>query len=234
MRTSGSRSWLQEGGVVTLCPLWVFSTTCFWLVNSLQYLPLIGQTGVYDLVSFSDSYEDFLTTMGIPSWVVFIIVRASETLEMEMVDDNTVRSRVITGDWEQGQGWRTCHITAFTFIHNPLQISRHLSTFTSSGSGGRWSTGGGWGSCTSTAAGRRAISFSAGDTLSMLLLLDIFQWYLTYIYCIFTSHCENRLYYYYVIGLKSEKKAGWYHQNWPSQTEALWMREYGTEVMGRI
>ena len=67
------------------------------MVNSLQYLPLIGQTGVYDLVSFSDSYEDFLTTMGIPSWVVFIIVRASETLEMEMVDDNTVRSRVITG-----------------------------------------------------------------------------------------------------------------------------------------
>ena len=61
-------------------------------------MSLLGQTGVYDLVSFSDSYEDFLTTMGIPSWVVFIIVRASETLEMEMVDDNSVRSRVITGE----------------------------------------------------------------------------------------------------------------------------------------
>ena len=53
---------------------------------------------MYDLKSVSDDYETFLTSIGIPSFAVFFILRGSETLEMEILPDGSVKSKTITGD----------------------------------------------------------------------------------------------------------------------------------------
>ena len=58
------------------------------------------QNGVYDLKSVSDDYEAFLNAIGIPSFAVFFILRGSETLEMEILEDGSVKSKTITGDEE--------------------------------------------------------------------------------------------------------------------------------------
>ena len=52
---------------------------------------------MYDLKSVSDDYEEFLTAIGIPSFAVFFILRGSETLEMEILEDGSVQSKTITG-----------------------------------------------------------------------------------------------------------------------------------------
>ena len=55
---------------------------------------------MYDLKSVSDDYEAFLNAIGIPSFAVFFILRGSETLEMEILEDGSVKSKTITGDGE--------------------------------------------------------------------------------------------------------------------------------------
>ena len=59
------------------------------------------QNGVYDLKSVSEGYEAFLNAIGIPSFAVFFILRGSETLEMEILEDGSVKSKTITGDDEK-------------------------------------------------------------------------------------------------------------------------------------
>ena len=56
------------------------------------------QNGVYDLKSVCNNYESFLTAIGIPSFAVFFILRGSETIEMEILKDGSVKSKTITGD----------------------------------------------------------------------------------------------------------------------------------------
>ena len=45
-----------------------------------------------------NNYESFLTSIGIPSFAVFFILRGSETIEMEILGDGSVKSKTITGD----------------------------------------------------------------------------------------------------------------------------------------
>ena len=56
---------------------------------------------MYDLKTVSDGYEAFLNAIGIPSFAVFFILRGSETLEMEILEDGSVKSKTITGDVEK-------------------------------------------------------------------------------------------------------------------------------------
>ena len=53
---------------------------------------------MYDLKSVCNNYESFLTAIGIPSFAVFFILRGSETIEMEILGDGSVKSKTITGD----------------------------------------------------------------------------------------------------------------------------------------
>jgi len=80
--------------------------------------------GVYDLKSVSDDYEAFLNAIGIPSFAVFFILRGSETLEMEILEDGSVKSKTITDfvtqdhyyefdkEWEMeyGKGMGVMHV----------------------------------------------------------------------------------------------------------------------------
>ena len=58
----------------------------------------IQQDGTYDLKSYDEGYKDFLTSMGIPWFVIPLILKGSETIEMEIFEDGvTVRTKTITG-----------------------------------------------------------------------------------------------------------------------------------------
>jgi len=53
--------------------------------------------GTYDLKSYDEGYKDFLTSMGIPWFVIPLILKGSETIEMEIFEDGvTVRTKTIT------------------------------------------------------------------------------------------------------------------------------------------
>ena len=52
--------------------------------------------GNYELVSFSESYQDFLTAMGVPWFVLPIILQANEKLEFEVLEDGA-RTKTDTG-----------------------------------------------------------------------------------------------------------------------------------------
>jgi len=43
--------------------------------------------GVYKLVSFSDSYSDYLSAMGVPWYVLPLVLSSSETLDIEVTED---------------------------------------------------------------------------------------------------------------------------------------------------
>ena len=74
--------------------LWTFSQYVYFI---FQWL-VAFQNGVYDLKSVCNNYESFLTAIGIPSFAVFFILRGSETIEMEILGDGSVKSKTITGD----------------------------------------------------------------------------------------------------------------------------------------
>jgi len=53
--------------------------------------------GTYDLKSYDEGYKEFLTSMGIPWFVIPLILKSSEALEMEILEDGeTMRTKSIT------------------------------------------------------------------------------------------------------------------------------------------
>jgi len=59
-------------------------------------------SGVYELVSFDDQYDDYLKAMGIPFYIVPLIVKGSESITVELndtdVDKASIKLTTIT-DW---------------------------------------------------------------------------------------------------------------------------------------
>lgn len=64
----------------------------FMMIMNIEYV----QDGNYTLVSFSDSYEEYLKAMGVPWFALPLILRGTETLEIETTDEGA-RQVISTG-----------------------------------------------------------------------------------------------------------------------------------------
>ena len=54
---------------------------------SSWFLIFRTQDGVYKLVSFSDSYSNYLSAMGVPWYVLPLVLSSSETIDIEVTED---------------------------------------------------------------------------------------------------------------------------------------------------
>ena len=54
------------------------------------------QSDTYELVSYSDNFKDYLSEIGVPSFVQNLIMGTSETLEIEILEDGC-RSKMESG-----------------------------------------------------------------------------------------------------------------------------------------
>jgi len=95
--------------VIGGCVVFIFTrgsyggNTQFWesLLNSSFVNPSqITISGTYNLVTFDDHYEEYLKSMGIPFFIVPLILSASERIEIEVSEGEpaTVKMKTIT-DW---------------------------------------------------------------------------------------------------------------------------------------
>merc|ERR1712064_38696 len=110
--------------------------------------------GVYNLVSFSDNYGDYLTAMGAPWYAVPVVLSSSETLEFMMLENGFnlavnagFISKNLTNEWNtwvntttmNGVMWSNCNREKFNVIfcrmeqrEKNLKLSSKLS-FTETG-----------------------------------------------------------------------------------------------------
>ena len=65
----------------------VFDIVRLCFNNEVEDSTEMFQDGVYDLVSYSDSYEDYLSALGAPWYALPLILAGSESMEIEATEE---------------------------------------------------------------------------------------------------------------------------------------------------